>query len=166
MAYGCRPRARIAHARLSYRTSPLRAAPRRVAPETEGDQVAPGKRSSGPGATPLASLRRPSERWDDPDPGKRRPGWHRGRIRRHALGPGHRHRGGSGGFSRGWYSSPSGQRPPILHRLAGPGKNAGSQEAGLVKIREAVHPPEPNTNVALTATGKQRIAHHWDQWNA
>jgi DNA-binding MarR family transcriptional regulator len=30
------------------------------------------------------------------------------------------------------------------------------EDAGLVKI-------EPNTNVALTATGKRRIAEHWEQ---
>ena len=37
------------------------------------------------------------------------------------------------------------------------------EEAGLVKIEKRFVRKKPNTNVALTAIGKQRIAHHWDQ---
>jgi DNA-binding MarR family transcriptional regulator len=37
------------------------------------------------------------------------------------------------------------------------------EEAGLVKIQKRFVHKKPNTNVALTALGKQRIAHHWDQ---
>jgi DNA-binding transcriptional ArsR family regulator len=35
--------------------------------------------------------------------------------------------------------------------------------AGLVAIEKRFVRKKPNTNVALTALGKQRIAHHWDQ---
>ena len=35
--------------------------------------------------------------------------------------------------------------------------------AGLVAIQKRFIHKKPNTNVALTAVGKQRIAHHWDQ---
>ena len=37
------------------------------------------------------------------------------------------------------------------------------EEAGLVAIEKRFVRKKPNTNVALTADGKQRIAHHWDQ---
>ena len=37
------------------------------------------------------------------------------------------------------------------------------EEAGLVEIEKRFVRKKPNTNVALTAVGKQRIAHHWDQ---
>jgi DNA-binding MarR family transcriptional regulator len=37
------------------------------------------------------------------------------------------------------------------------------EEAGLVKIQKRFVHKKPNTNVALTALGKQRIAYHWDQ---
>jgi DNA-binding MarR family transcriptional regulator len=37
------------------------------------------------------------------------------------------------------------------------------EEAGLVAIQKRFIHRKPNTNVALTAVGKQRIAHHWDQ---
>ena len=37
------------------------------------------------------------------------------------------------------------------------------EEAGLVKIEKRFVRKKPNTNVALTAVGTQRIAHHWDQ---
>ena len=37
------------------------------------------------------------------------------------------------------------------------------EEAGLVEIQKRFVRKKPNTNVALTAVGKQRIAHHWDQ---
>ncbi|HEX8159111.1 MAG TPA: transcriptional regulator [Solirubrobacteraceae bacterium] len=37
------------------------------------------------------------------------------------------------------------------------------EEAGLVKIQKRFVHKKPNTNVALTAHGKQRIAQHWDQ---
>ena len=37
------------------------------------------------------------------------------------------------------------------------------EEAGLVEIEKRFVRKRPNTNVALTAVGKQRIAHHWDQ---
>ena len=37
------------------------------------------------------------------------------------------------------------------------------EEGGLVKIEKTFVHKKPNTNVALTADGKKRIAHHWDQ---
>lgn len=37
------------------------------------------------------------------------------------------------------------------------------EEAGLVEIEKRFLNKKPNTNVALTALGKERIAHHWDQ---
>lgn len=37
------------------------------------------------------------------------------------------------------------------------------EEAGLVEIEKRFIHKKPNTNVALTAFGKQRIAHHWNQ---
>ena len=37
------------------------------------------------------------------------------------------------------------------------------EEAGLVEIHKRFIGKKPNTNVALTAVGKQRIARHWDQ---
>jgi DNA-binding transcriptional ArsR family regulator len=37
------------------------------------------------------------------------------------------------------------------------------EDAGLVAIEKRFVRKKPNTNVALTALGKQRIAHHWDQ---
>jgi DNA-binding MarR family transcriptional regulator len=37
------------------------------------------------------------------------------------------------------------------------------EAAGLVAIEKKFVHKKPNTNVALTATGKQRIARHWDQ---
>src|SRR3954464_4031324 len=37
------------------------------------------------------------------------------------------------------------------------------EAAGLVAIQKRFVHKKPNTNVALTALGKQRIAHHWDQ---
>jgi DNA-binding transcriptional ArsR family regulator len=37
------------------------------------------------------------------------------------------------------------------------------EEAGLIAIEKRFIHKKPNTNVALTAVGKQRIAHHWDQ---
>jgi DNA-binding transcriptional ArsR family regulator len=37
------------------------------------------------------------------------------------------------------------------------------EEAGLVAINKRFVRKKPNTNVALTAAGKQRIAHHWEQ---
>jgi DNA-binding transcriptional ArsR family regulator len=37
------------------------------------------------------------------------------------------------------------------------------EEAGLVEIEKRFLHKKPNTNVALTSLGKQRIAHHWDQ---
>jgi DNA-binding transcriptional ArsR family regulator len=37
------------------------------------------------------------------------------------------------------------------------------EEAGLVAIEKRFVHKKPNTNVALTALGKQRIAHHWEQ---
>jgi DNA-binding transcriptional ArsR family regulator len=37
------------------------------------------------------------------------------------------------------------------------------EDAGLVAIEKRFIRKRPNTNVALTALGKQRIAHHWDQ---
>ena len=37
------------------------------------------------------------------------------------------------------------------------------EDAGLVKIEKRFVLKKPNTNVALTAKGKQRISDHWDQ---
>jgi DNA-binding MarR family transcriptional regulator len=37
------------------------------------------------------------------------------------------------------------------------------EEAGLVAIQKRFIHKKPNTNVALTALGRRRIAHHWDQ---
>src|SRR3954447_19494629 len=37
------------------------------------------------------------------------------------------------------------------------------EAAGLVAIQKRFVHKKPNTNVALTALGKQRIARHWDQ---
>jgi DNA-binding MarR family transcriptional regulator len=37
------------------------------------------------------------------------------------------------------------------------------EEAGLVEIEKRFVRKKPNTNVTLTAVGRQRIAHHWDQ---
>jgi len=37
------------------------------------------------------------------------------------------------------------------------------EAAGLVAIEKKFVHKKPNTNVALTAAGKQRIARHWDQ---
>ncbi|MCT9930430.1 transcriptional regulator [Planotetraspora sp. A-T 1434] len=37
------------------------------------------------------------------------------------------------------------------------------EEAGLVTIEKRFVNRKPNTNVTLTAIGKERIAHHWDQ---
>ena len=37
------------------------------------------------------------------------------------------------------------------------------EEAGLVEIQKRFVGKKPNTNVALTTVGKQRIARHWDQ---
>jgi DNA-binding MarR family transcriptional regulator len=37
------------------------------------------------------------------------------------------------------------------------------EEAGLVEITKRFVRKKPNTNVALTMVGKQRIAHHWEQ---
>jgi DNA-binding MarR family transcriptional regulator len=37
------------------------------------------------------------------------------------------------------------------------------EEAGLVEIEKRFVRKTPNTNVTLTAAGKQRIARHWDQ---
>ena len=37
------------------------------------------------------------------------------------------------------------------------------EDAGLVAIEKRFVRKKPNTNVALTAEGRQRIAHHWDQ---
>jgi DNA-binding transcriptional ArsR family regulator len=37
------------------------------------------------------------------------------------------------------------------------------EEAGLVEIEKRFVRKKPNTNVALTAVGKDRIARHWDQ---
>ncbi len=37
------------------------------------------------------------------------------------------------------------------------------EAAGLVEIRKRFVHKKPNTNAALTSTGKQRIARHWDQ---
>jgi DNA-binding MarR family transcriptional regulator len=37
------------------------------------------------------------------------------------------------------------------------------EDAGLVEIEKRFVRKKPNTNVALTAVGKQRIAQHWAQ---
>lgn len=37
------------------------------------------------------------------------------------------------------------------------------EDAGLVQIVKSFVRKKPNTNVALTALGKERIAHHWAQ---
>jgi DNA-binding MarR family transcriptional regulator len=37
------------------------------------------------------------------------------------------------------------------------------EEAGLVEIQKRFVGKKPNTNIALTPVGKERIAHHWDQ---
>jgi DNA-binding MarR family transcriptional regulator len=37
------------------------------------------------------------------------------------------------------------------------------EHAGLVKIEKRFVRSKPNTNVALTAAGKERIARHWEQ---
>jgi DNA-binding MarR family transcriptional regulator len=37
------------------------------------------------------------------------------------------------------------------------------ETAGLVGIEKRFVHKKPNTNVALTAEGKKRITHHWDQ---
>jgi DNA-binding MarR family transcriptional regulator len=37
------------------------------------------------------------------------------------------------------------------------------EAAGLVAIEKRFVRKKPNTNVALTAVGRQRIARHWDQ---
>jgi DNA-binding transcriptional ArsR family regulator len=37
------------------------------------------------------------------------------------------------------------------------------EDAGLIEIEKRFIRKKPNTNVALTAVGRQRIAHHWDQ---
>jgi DNA-binding MarR family transcriptional regulator len=37
------------------------------------------------------------------------------------------------------------------------------EEAGLVGIEKRFVRKKPNTNVALTAEGRHRIAHHWEQ---
>jgi DNA-binding MarR family transcriptional regulator len=37
------------------------------------------------------------------------------------------------------------------------------EDAGLVEIEKRFIRKKPNTNVTLTAIGKQRITHHWDQ---
>jgi DNA-binding MarR family transcriptional regulator len=37
------------------------------------------------------------------------------------------------------------------------------EEAGLVEIEKRFIRKKPNTNVALTPVGRQRIARHWDQ---
>ena len=37
------------------------------------------------------------------------------------------------------------------------------EEAGLVEIEKRFIHKKPNTKVTLTAVGKARIAHHWDQ---
>ncbi len=36
-------------------------------------------------------------------------------------------------------------------------------DAGLIAIEKRFIRKKPNTSVALTAVGKARIAHHWDQ---
>jgi DNA-binding MarR family transcriptional regulator len=37
------------------------------------------------------------------------------------------------------------------------------EEAGLVKVDKSFVRKKPNTKVALTATGAERVARHWDQ---
>src|SRR4051812_13997182 len=37
------------------------------------------------------------------------------------------------------------------------------EDAGLVRIEKRFVRKKPNTNVALTALGRKRIARHWDQ---
>ncbi len=37
------------------------------------------------------------------------------------------------------------------------------EAAGLVQISKTFVRKKPNTKVALTAVGRQRVAHHWDQ---
>ena len=37
------------------------------------------------------------------------------------------------------------------------------EEAGLVEIQKRFVGKKPNTNLALTPVGKERIARHWDQ---
>jgi DNA-binding MarR family transcriptional regulator len=37
------------------------------------------------------------------------------------------------------------------------------EEAGLVTIEKRFVRKRPNTRAALTATGRKRIAHHWEQ---
>ena len=37
------------------------------------------------------------------------------------------------------------------------------EDAGLIEIHKRFIRKKPNTNVALTAEGKRRIADHWDQ---
>ena len=37
------------------------------------------------------------------------------------------------------------------------------EQAGLVQIRKTFVRKKPNTSVALTPVGKQRVAQHWDQ---
>src|SRR5687768_14633710 len=37
------------------------------------------------------------------------------------------------------------------------------EEAGLVEIEKRFIHKKPNTNVALTPLGRERIAHHWNQ---
>ncbi len=37
------------------------------------------------------------------------------------------------------------------------------EDAGLVEIEKRFVRKKPNTNVALTTVGTQRIAHHWNQ---
>lgn len=37
------------------------------------------------------------------------------------------------------------------------------EEAGLVEIEKAFVHKKPKTSVTLTAVGRERIAHHWDQ---
>lgn len=37
------------------------------------------------------------------------------------------------------------------------------EEAGLVEIEKRFVRKRPNTNVSLTALGRRRIAHHWEQ---
>jgi DNA-binding PadR family transcriptional regulator len=40
---------------------------------------------------------------------------------------------------------------------------SSSEEAGLVVIEKRFVRKKPNTNTALTETGRARIAQHWDQ---
>ena len=37
------------------------------------------------------------------------------------------------------------------------------EDAGLVTIEKRFIRKKPNTNVALTATGRERVGHHWEQ---